>query len=151
MAAKSGGSSYGDVNYVDHVLRYYKQGNTAFDFDSIYSQLKEFEGWKYKWDGKKPSDGGFDCSGLLSYVLGQNGINLRGAAQDMFAQTTEINEADAVPGDLVFFKTTEREISHVGMYIGNGKFYNSNDGGVRESDLTVWRNRYPFKGFRRIK
>lgn len=150
---KAGGKGgYGDVNYVDNVLRYYT-GGANFDFDSIYQQLREFEGWKYVWGGRKPSQGGFDCSGLLQYVLNNNGIKIWGTAADMYEQTSPVEESDAVPGDLVFFKTTEKWVSHVGMYIGNGMFYNSNDKGVMASSLDKWRKNkdYIFHGFRRIK
>ncbi|MEK5586577.1 bifunctional lytic transglycosylase/C40 family peptidase [Paenibacillus sp. FSL P2-0536] len=152
MSERNGSTGYGDVNYVDNVMQYYSaDGVLVYNFDNVYAELKKYEGWPYVDAGRVPSQGGFDCSGLLEYVFKGFGIKVSGAASDMFAQTDAVSESEALPGDLVFFKTTAKEISHVGMYIGNGKFYDANNTGIGESNLAYWKNKYVFKGFRRIK
>jgi peptidoglycan endopeptidase LytE len=68
------------------------------------------------WGGTTPS--GFDCSGLVQYVLAQNGIAIGRTSWDQYAEVTKIPRADLVPGDLVFFSTDGPGASHVGIYIG---------------------------------
>lgn len=156
MAEQYGWSRYGDVNYVDNVLRYMNQfitGDTdqKFDVNEVYQIMRNYIGMQYVWGGRNPSAGGFDCSGLLEYSFGLIGVNISGTAESQYNKTVAVSENSAKPGDLVFFKTTEKEISHVGMYIGNGKFINANNNGVEESSMDIWRGLYSFKGFRRIQ
>lgn len=156
MAERLGWDRYGDINYVDNVLRYATgfitgDGDQIFSFSDVYQSMREYIGLPYVWGGRKPSDGGFDCSGLMEYVFAKYSINVSGTAENQYHKTVAVSESAAIPGDLVFFKTTEKEISHVGMYIGNGQFINSNNGGVEVSSLEGWRKLYPFKGFRRIQ
>lgn len=153
MAELQGWDRYGDINYVDNVLRYATgfAGDQIFDFSEVYQSMRGYIGLPYVWGGRMPSDGGFDCSGLLEYVFAKYSINISGTAENQYHKTVAVSESAAKPGDLVFFKTTEKEISHVGMYIGNGEFINSNNGGVEVSSLEGWRKLYPFKGFRRIQ
>ncbi|MCY9763550.1 bifunctional lysozyme/C40 family peptidase [Paenibacillus alvei] len=175
-ANKYGWNSYGDVNYVDHVLRYVDvssggnggSGNQKFDFNQVLAEMRRYEGMSYLLGGRKPSHGGFDCSGLLEYTFSKFGINISGTAATQYNKTRAVNESEIAPGDLVFFDTdreltkAEREnpdnlkdkpyrVSHVGMYIGNNKFYDSNNGGVGESNLTTWKRLYRFLGYRRIQ
>lgn len=161
QAAKLGWSSYGDVNYVDHVLRYYQgstesvpvagSGGQSFDVDAVHNIMRQYLGWSYVWGGRKPSHGGFDCSGLIEYAFGKIGKNLSGTAATQYSKTVPVPESQAKPGDLVFFSTYKPGPSHVGMYVGNGKFINSNDGGVEYSSVAAWKKAYPFLGFRRVK
>lgn len=155
MALEMGWSSYGDINYVDNVMRYIGAAGSTFDFTRVYAIMKDLLGTPYLLGGRKPSDGGIDCSGLVEYAFGKIGINISGTAQDQYNKTVPINENEAIPGDLVFFDTgvEGRTISHVGMYIGNDMFIQSSSRGVNEASLTTWRNieDYVFHGFRRIK
>lgn len=155
-ADKYGWKSYGDVNYVDHVLRYYSEGLTLnsdgqiFDVQKALDLMTPYLGWRYVWDGKRPEQGGFDCSGLISYTFAQLGIDLSGNAETQFKKTVAVNESDARPGDLVFWSTYKAAASHVGMYLGDDKFINSNDSGLKISSVSVWNKENPFLGFRRI-
>ena len=64
----------------------------------------------------------FDCSGLTMYAYAHAGISLPHHAASQFNQGTHVPESDLQPGDLVFF---EKNLGHMGMYIGNGKFIHS--------------------------
>lgn len=79
-------------------------------------------GANYHFGGKNPKIG-FDCSGLVSYVFSHAAsVKLTGSAADMAHQGRRIDKAYLRPGDLVFFNTRNRPLSHVGIYIGQGRF-----------------------------
>jgi cell wall-associated NlpC family hydrolase len=91
----------------------------------------------YRFGGKNP-EAGLDCSGMVSYVFNNAaGIRLAGSAADIARQGRPIEAADLRPGDLVFFNTLNRPRSHVGIYIGNGRFVHapSGQGKVRTDTL----------------
>lgn len=76
----------------------------------------------YRFGGKNP-EAGLDCSGMVSYVFSQAaGLRLAGSAADMAKRGRPVEIADMKPGDLVFFNTLDRPRSHVGIYIGDGRF-----------------------------
>ncbi|MGF6147135.1 Probable endopeptidase Spr precursor [Kingella potus] len=78
-------------------------------------------GTPYRWGGS--SDTGFDCSGMVQYVYKNAiGINLPRSSRDMAAASRTISTRELQSGDLVFFNTSGRGISHVGLYLGGGKF-----------------------------
>jgi len=54
------------------------------------------------------------------------------------------------PGDLVFWETYKPAPSHVGLYVGNDSFLNSNDNGIEYSSVSKWSKAYKFLGYRRI-
>lgn len=149
---------YGDINYVDSVLQYVTDSNQRFDFDQVLAIMRSFSNLPYVWGGRNPSDGGFDCSGLIEYALGKVGVNLVGTAATQYTKTVPINESEAQPGDLVFFNTQDprdpdydpSKVTHVGMYMGNGKFFNAQNSGIKEANLNFWRSEYIFLGFRHI-
>jgi cell wall-associated NlpC family hydrolase len=161
MAAKKGWQRYGDVNYVDHVMRYYNAENgsvavasdetQSFDVEEVHQIMKQFLGRPYVWGGRTPAAGGFDCSGLLEYAFSQIGVDMSGTAESQYNKTKPIPEDQIKPGDLVFFSTYKPEPSHVGMYVGDGKFINSNDNGLEYSSVEEWKKKYPFLGFRRVQ
>jgi cell wall-associated NlpC family hydrolase len=76
----------------------------------------EYLGVPYLWGGATPS--GFDCSGLVTYVYAQLGVNLPhfAAAQWTFGVPVAVSQLQA--GDLVFFD----QLDHVGIYLGDGEF-----------------------------
>jgi cell wall-associated NlpC family hydrolase len=92
----------------------------------------------YRFGGKNP-DAGFDCSGMVSYVYGQAaGFHLAGSAADIARLGQPVGETGLRPGDLIFFNTLNRPRSHVGIYIGNGRFIHApnTNGKVRTESLT---------------
>jgi cell wall-associated NlpC family hydrolase len=76
----------------------------------------------YRFGGKNPQ-AGLDCSGMVSYVFRQAaGLKILGSAADIARHGRPIDRFDLRPGDLVFFNTTNRTFSHVGIYLGEARF-----------------------------
>ena len=91
----------------------------------------------YRFGGKNPA-AGLDCSGMVSYVYeNAAGIKLAGSAADMARKGRPVDSARLKPGDLVFFNTLNRPHSHVGIYIGDGRFVHApkSGGKVRAEEL----------------
>lgn len=107
-------------------------------------------GVKYSYGGSTTR--GFDCSGYVSYVFKKNDIHLSRTAASMHASGTAVKKTNLAAGDLVFFNTSGKGVSHVGIYIGNGKFsHASSSRGVRVDKLNdpyYWGKR--FVGAKRI-
>ncbi len=83
---------------------------------------KRFIGVPYKWGGTS-SERGFDCSGLTLVVYRLNGLGLPRASFQQFKTGTKVSNGALQAGDLVFFATRKpQRVSHVGIYIGDGKF-----------------------------
>lgn len=106
----------------------------------------------YTYGGKKLHTG-FDCSGLVSFVYKESaGIALQGSAAQMAKATRPIDPSQAHPGDLVFFNTLGSAFSHVGIYIGSGKFIHAANEktGVKSErlDNAYWSKR--FEGYRTV-
>jgi cell wall-associated NlpC family hydrolase len=83
---------------------------------TAYSML----GVPYMFGGISP--GGFDCSGFVCYVFGKAGISLPRMADLQFDAVTHVPRSNLKTGDLVFFETYCPGPSHVGIYVGDGKF-----------------------------
>ena len=82
--------------------------------------------------------GGFDCSGFTSFVHRCHGIDISRSSREQFRQGSPVARDDLQPGDVVFFANTYRPgISHVGMYIGGGRFIHAanHSCGVKITDL----------------
>ena len=97
---------------------------------------------------------GFDCSGFVRYMFEKSvGLLLPRRAEDQAKVTEEINRSELKPGDLVFFNTMKRTFSHVGIYVGDGKFIHAPRPGksVRVDDMreAYWQKR--FNGARRVQ
>ena len=86
-------------------------------------------GTPYVWGGSTPETG-FDCSGYVCWVYNQNGYDVgRTTANGLWQKSQHISEAEAKPGDLVFFKGTYDTpgMSHTGIYLGNGMMVSAGD------------------------
>ena len=111
-----------------------------------------FLGVPYKWGGNS-AETGFDCSGFVRSMYHQTvGLLLPRKAEQQAAATQQIEKNDLQPGDLVFFNTMRRAFSHVGIYVGDGKFIHSPRAGaeVRVESMggSYWQQR--FDGARRV-
>lgn len=120
--------------------------------EEISIQAMSLVGVPYRWGGNTPTSG-FDCSGLVRYVLGRAAdVNLPRTTADMSSRGVSIDPDEVAPGDLIFFNTTGRPHSHVGIYVGKLRFVNapSTGGTVRLDYLTnpYWAKR--FDGIRRV-
>ena len=103
--------------------------------------------------GGNDADTGFDCSGFVRSMYERTvGLVLPRLAKDQAAATQPIDKKELQPGDLVFFNTMKRAFSHVGIYVGDGKFIHSPKPGaqVRVEDMqqSYWARR--FDGARRV-
>jgi cell wall-associated NlpC family hydrolase len=112
---------------------------------------KTFVGAPYRSGGT--SYKGVDCSGLAYVVYRQFDIRLPRTSSDQSRVGVHVDRSDIEPADLLFFRTTRRgSISHVGIYIGKGKFIHASTGArtVRVDALNdeYYRNRYV--GARRV-
>jgi hypothetical protein len=83
---------------------------------------KRFIGVPYRWGGVSDRSG-FDCSGLTMAVYQLNGVTLPRTSEAQWETGAPVSQKDLSEGDLVFFSTKRNgDISHVGIYIGNGEF-----------------------------
>jgi cell wall-associated NlpC family hydrolase len=101
---------------------------------------------RYAWGGRGPAMG-FDCSGLVSHVYKEAAnMKLRGTSADLGRLSRPVDTAYLQPGDLVFFNTLGARHSHVGVYVGDGRFVHASNErtGVRIDHLS---NRYYAKRF----
>ncbi|WCM91178.1 C40 family peptidase [Acidovorax sp. NCPPB 2350] len=118
----------------------------------LISTAMGFLGVPYRRGGSN-ADTGFDCSGFIRAIYGQTiGLVLPRRANEQAAATEKIDKKDLQPGDLVFFNTMRRAYSHVGLYLGEGKFIHAPRSGaeVRVEDMSAsyWQRR--FNGARRV-
>ena len=86
----------------------------------IVQMAQQYMGTPYAWGGSNP--GGFDCSGFIYYIYSQFGISLPRMSDGQFEVGRAISGDNLLPGDLVFFTTYEPGASHVGIYLGGGRF-----------------------------
>jgi cell wall-associated NlpC family hydrolase len=110
-------------------------------------------GVPYKRGGTS-EEKGFDCSGFVRYMYEKSvGLVLPRRAEEQAKVTEEISRSELKPGDLVFFNTLKRTFSHVGIYVGDGKFIHAPRPGkaIRVDDMreAYWQQR--FNGARRVQ
>ncbi|APG27654.1 hydrolase [Syntrophotalea acetylenivorans] len=90
--------------------------------DELVKTARRFIGIPYRWGGTDQAKG-FDCSGLTMVCYRLNGLNLPRVSRSQFKAGRWVAKNKLVRGDLVFFATNGgNRVSHVGMYIGNGRF-----------------------------
>jgi cell wall-associated NlpC family hydrolase len=83
------------------------------------NDVMAFLGVPYVWGGESAQ--GFDCSGLVQAVYTEAGVGLPRVAQSQYDAGPAVSPGQpVVPGDLVFFGTGPGDVSHVGMFVGNG-------------------------------
>ena len=82
----------------------------------------------------------FDCSGLTSYIFAQHGYSLHRSARDEMMDGMIVSAEGLQVGDLIFYNRTGRnggsQVSHVGMYAGNGQIIHADSRGIRYTDMT---------------
>ena len=118
---------------------YYSQvlGYTVTDVfnDKLFDLIADWINTPYKYAGK--NENGVDCSGFVNVVFNRvYDLQPGCSSTEMFAKSHHIKKNKLKPGDLVFFKTRGKHISHVGIYLGSNKFaHASSSNGVVVSDL----------------
>ncbi|OYU12184.1 MAG: glycoside hydrolase [Comamonadaceae bacterium PBBC1] len=115
-------------------------------------QAMDLLGVPYKRGGSSESSG-FDCSGFVRHLYEKSVGQLLPRRAEEQARSTEVIESEELkPGDLVFFNTMKRAFSHVGIYVGDGKFIHAPRSGksVKVDDMrsAYWQKR--FNGARRL-
>jgi cell wall-associated NlpC family hydrolase len=119
-------------------------------FKRLVEQAMTYLGTPYRRGGTTRR--GVDCSGLVGAVYGEQGLDLPRTAAQQFAEGVAVAASDLRPGDLVFFRDTyKRGISHVGIYIGDGRFLHAagRRHGVIVSELSRPYYRIRYAGARR--
>ncbi|MGO0059291.1 C40 family peptidase [Brevibacillus fluminis] len=122
----------------------YAQNNPLTD------TVKDLYGTPYKASGTTPK--GFDCSGFTRYVFDALGVDLPHSSAAQYEIGTSVAKSELQPGDLVFFQTNGRSVSHVGIYIGDNTFVHSESShGVMNTKLdeAYWKKR--FVGAKRVE
>ncbi len=172
LTASSFGTEYDDVSYQEP-----DSGNTSSKEEStedssdddfyaddgtgtsaptagevIAATAKQYLGCSYVYGGSSPS--GFDCSGFTQYVLRLCGYSINRGAGGQVRNGVSVSRSELQPGDLVFFSEafTIDDVSHVGLYIGNGQFIHAENPstGVVITDLSSsWYNAR-YVGARRV-
>jgi cell wall-associated NlpC family hydrolase len=109
-------------------------------------------GIRYKYGAENPEKE-FDCSGLVRWVFNRSwGIMLPRRSVEIAKEGKAVSRDELKPGDLVFFNTLKRAYSHVGIYLGDGRFLHAPSAGgqVRVEDINIpyWQQRW--NGARRI-
>ena len=109
-------------------------------------------GVKYRYGGRSPETG-FDCSGLITHVFERAwGLLLPGGTEALSKVGAPIRLKELQPGDLVFYNTRNRPYSHVGIYVGDGRFVHAPRPGatvrMESVETPYWRMR--FNGARRL-
>lgn len=109
------------------------------------------QGKPYRYGGTTPA--GFDCSGFVQYVFREAaGIKLPRTSRSQFGAARRVPRGNEEPSDLLFFDINGRGISHVGIYLGQGRFVHAPSSGgevkISNGNDSYWRSR--FRGVGRV-
>lgn len=107
-----------------------QRGDVSFDdtplgIDELVALSKRFLGLPYTWGGT--TSFGYDCSGFTQMLLRRGGVLMPRDAQPQagWERMTKIERANLKSGDLLYFGSSDRKITHTGFYLGNGEFIHS--------------------------
>jgi len=118
------------VRLVDGRTGYVQAGDitlnaTRIGTSEMLALSKKFLGLPYTWGGT--SSYGYDCSGFMQMLQRQRGVNMPRDAQPQaeWSGVVPVSRKDVEAGDLLYFGSSEKHITHTGMYLGDGKFINA--------------------------
>jgi cell wall-associated NlpC family hydrolase len=147
-------SNNGAINFVTNFTNQLDKASQAVTdtASGLVTTAFGFLGVPYKFGGTN-TETGIDCSALVMLIYKESlGMVLPRTAAEQAKASQSIDQKDLKPGDLVFYNTMKRTFSHVGIYIGDGKFIHAPRTGalvrVEEMDQTYWKKR--FDGARRV-
>jgi cell wall-associated NlpC family hydrolase len=134
----------------DPIANYASPGDDAVG--DMLLQAISLLGVAYRFGGSSPNTG-LDCSGFIQYVFKKSlKVNLPRTSAEMARAGRAVSKSELMPGDLVFFNTRGFSYSHVGIYLGNGKFIHAPRTGknieVTALNQSYWLGRY--NGARRV-
>ena len=114
-------------------------GHAAQLTDSVVATATDVMGRPYRYGGTGENGSGFDCSGLIKYAYGQHGVTLprTSAEQAREGRNVAKNPSKLLPGDLLTFSNRGGPVTHVGLYVGDGRFIHSATRGVQISVLSA--------------
>ncbi|MGG5741122.1 MULTISPECIES: C40 family peptidase [Bacillus cereus group] len=120
-------------------------GPTPTPVPGVIGKAQQYLGMPYVWASASPSNGGFDCSGFISYIFGVG-------RQDVAGYWNSVSKVSSPqPGDLVFFQGTYKAgPSHIGIYVGNGQMIHASDKGIAYGDINSSYNQKHFLGYGRF-
>jgi NlpC/P60 family len=126
-------------------------GAVPFDGFALATTALALQGVPYRLGGADPS--GFDCSGLVQYVFARHGRTLSRVVTQQYGEGRSVDADHVRPGDLVFFVTSGRHVSHVGIAIGGDRFVHAPNsrGVVRVESLGAEYWSRHFAGARRME
>lgn len=114
--------------------------NNYGDANTLVSSAMGFIGVAYRFGGTTPR--GFDCSGFMQYVFRKAfAVNLPRTAAQQAGVGVHVSRSNLQPGDMVFFRTAGRRISHVGMYVSGNRMIHAPRTGKR-IEITSLGNKY---------
>jgi cell wall-associated NlpC family hydrolase len=106
--------------------------------ESVVATATEAMGREYSWGGTGVNGGGFDCSGLIQHAYGRHGIALPRTSAEQAKRGRAVSKklGSLAPGDLLTFSNRSGAVTHVGLYVGEGRFIHSASRGVQVSVLS---------------
>jgi cell wall-associated NlpC family hydrolase len=103
----------------------------------VIAVAARYRGVPYRAGGTSPRSG-FDCSGYTRYVFSRLGISIPRVSRQQYAAMTHISRAQAVPGDLVFFHSSNGRVYHAAIYAGANSVWHSPFPGRRVMRERIW-------------
>lgn len=124
-------------------------GGRSLSVDGLLNSAKNLIGLPYRAGGTSPASG-FDCSGFVQYVFKHAAnVDLPRTSRDMAQVGQSVSRDNLRPGDMVFFAHTRgggNRISHVGVYVGEGRFIHSPSTGktiqINSMDSGYWSSKF---------
>ena len=93
---------------------------------TILANAKRYLGMPYVWGGESKAEGGFDCSGYVYNVLRDSGYSIgRSTSQGYSSLGRKVARDQKKQGDLLYFGSSTSKITHIAIYAGDGKMYES--------------------------
>jgi len=111
------------LGHIDKQRNNLTQSAIEYNKENILKNAKKHLGEPYVWGGTKPN--GFDCSGYMQYIYKKEGVSIPRTAYAQSKVGKQVSRFHLKKGDLLFFLTDKSRgipVTHVGMYIGEGKF-----------------------------
>ena len=123
--ARNNGLSIGGPIYAGQRLAIPKGGAPDFGATLVETAMG-YRGVPYRYGGT--TSRGMDCSGLVYRVFQTHGVEVPHSSRDLATRGTKVTYAELRPGDLVFFRTRGRWVSHVGIFVGDNQFIHASSG-----------------------